>query len=198
MVITSLAYFHDSVTPSTETRASLDAVRLATQALPDNNPNILMGAVLYDTPGIPNAAGGDGQHVKSDADSAKEITRFIHMLRFLFYGGTEGRGPRLASLTRVDATHVDVVFAFSGTAALMGGEPPLTGWRIIESGAPLTVTAANRISGSTVRLTVSGGAVVSNSTLVSWASYNDAVNSILTDNTADAMPAEPFANVLVP
>lgn len=198
LVVAQIAFFDDSG----ETRSSVDAVRIGQSDAADTDSNILMGPVLYDTPDVNPSNGGDGNHIKTDAEAEKEIARWVRMLLFHFYGGTDGRGPRFASLTRVDSTHIDVTFTLSSGRALQSSGIPTTGWRVTDSGGSTvaTVTAATRQSSSTIRLTVSGLSVTSGDTKVSWASYNDAgVASVsLADDGSTPAPAEPFVVKVVP
>jgi hypothetical protein len=186
MVVAQLAYFHSPET--TETRESLDTVRLTQSKLWDTDADFLAGPVLYDL-NISTAAGGDGQHIKKSADAGIEAARWWHMLNYHFYGDTQGRGPRFSFATQVDETHLDVVFNISA-GVLLPLAPPLAGWRVTDASGLRAVTAATRQDERTVRLTLDQN--LSGPVEVSWASYNDAVGLSLTDSTDDAMPAEPF------
>lgn len=201
LVIAQIAYWHTPGGLTHETRASVDAVRIAQSLAADTDSDVVLGPVLYDLDISENMSicgpfyCQDGRHIMTDAHAQIVADRWWHTLKFLFYGGSEGRGPQFLSATRVDSTHIDVQFTLSGSAHLMAGSPPTTGWKL--SGGPTAVSAATRQSNDTVRLTVTGGSVVAGTTKVSWASYNDAVGQVLTDNTADAMPAEPFVDKTV-
>jgi hypothetical protein len=190
LVTAQLAYFHS--TGSTETADSLNAVRLA-QANPQT-PNIFTGPILYDLD-ISEANRGDGQHINTPAHAQIEAARWWRSLKHLFYGGAEGRGPRILSLRQVDTTHIEVVWTLS-FGPLRLNQTSGAGWRVKDESGPLRVTAATRRTGNTIRLTLERA--VGERVLVSWANYNDAVGVALTDSSPDALPAEPFIERAVP
>jgi hypothetical protein len=190
LVTAQLAYFHS--TGSTETADSLNAVRLA-QANPQTT-NIFTGPILYDLD-ISEASRGDGQHINTPAHAQVEAARWWRVLKRLFYGGTEGRGPRILSLRQVNPTHIDVAWTLS-VRPLRLSNTSGAGWRVTDDSGPLRVTAAIRTISNTIRLTLDRAA--SGKVLVSWANYNEAVGVSLTDSSADALPAEPFINRAIP
>jgi hypothetical protein len=126
LVTAQLAYFHSS-----ETRESLDAVRLAQANAQDSH--IFLGPVLYDLD-VSVAGGGDGQHINTPAHAQIEATRWWRALNSLFYGGPrgQGRGPQLKSLSKVDPTHIDVAWTVSA-GPLLPANPSTTGWRVVDS-----------------------------------------------------------------
>jgi Tol biopolymer transport system component len=191
LVTAQLAYFHTNGI-STETRESLDAVRLAQANAQD--ANIFLGSVLYDLDiSEASSSSNDGQHIHTPAHAQIEATRWWRSLSSIFYGGPQGqgRGPQLQSLTKVDPTHIDVAWTVSA-GPLMPANPPTIGWRVTDGVGLVSVASAVRQTDNTVRLTLSRA--LNGAVKVSWASYNDAVGVSLTDNTADALPAEPFIN----
>jgi hypothetical protein len=191
LVTAQLAYFHSA--GSTETAASLNAVRLA-QSNPQTT-GIFTGPILYDLD-ISEASGGDGQHVNTPAHAQVEAARWWLALKRLFYGGTEGRGPRFLSLRQVDPTHIDVAWTLSAGPLRLSQKRSGAGWRVTDESGPLRVTAAMRRASNSIRLTLERA--VSGRVLVSWANYNDAVGVALTDSSPDALPAEPFIDRAVP
>jgi hypothetical protein len=184
LITAQLAYFHS--TGSTETAASLNAVRLA-QADPQD-PRIITGPILYDLD-ISEASGGDGQHIRSPAHAQIEAARWWRVLKRLFYGGTEGRGPKVLSVKQVDPAHIDVAWNLSvGPIKLNRADG--AGWRVTDESGPLKIVRAMRRTSNTIRLALERA--VRGQVKVSWANYNDAVGVALTDSSADALPAEPF------
>jgi len=190
LITAQLAYFHS--TGSTETAASLNAVRLA-QANPQT-PNIFTGPILYDLD-ISEASRGDGQHINTPAHAQVEAARWWRALKRLFYGGPEGRGPRVLSLRQADPAHIDVAWTLS-VRPLRLSDTSGTGWRVTDESGPLRVTEAMSRTSNTIRLTLDRA--VSGRVLVSWANYNDAVGVALTDSSLEALPAEPFIDLVVP
>jgi hypothetical protein len=188
MVVAQIAYFHSDVT--TETRESLDTVRYIQSKLWDVDANFLPGPVLYDLD-ISQAAGGDGQHIKTSVHAQIEAARWWHMLKYNFYGGAEGRGPRFSFATQPDETHLDVVFNLNA-GVLLPLAPPTAGWHVSDANGLRAITGAARLDERTIRLTLDQP--LSGNVEVSWASYNDAVGISLTDSTSDRMPAEPFTS----
>ncbi len=173
---------------STESRVSMDAVRLGTTQAWESDEHIIAGPVLYDLD-LSMGAGGDGVHILTPAHGEVEAERWWHMLSFHFYGGTEGRGPRFAHAHQVDGTHVDVGFNLAA-GSLQPSEPPVKGWRVVDASGESKVVAARLQNPTTVRLTLEQPLI--GPVQISWASYNDAVGSTLTDSSVTAMPAEPF------
>jgi hypothetical protein len=190
LVTAQLAYFHS--TGSTETAASLNAVRLA-QANPQTT-GIFTGPILYDLD-ISEASRGDGQHINTPAHAQVEAKRWWLALKHLFYGGPEGRGPVVLSLRQVDPAHIDVAWNLS-VRPLRLSQTSGAGWRVTDESGTLRVTAAVRRTSKTIRLTLDRA--VSGRVLVSWANYNDAVGVALTDSSPEALPAEPFIDRAVP
>ena len=78
-------------------RAPLDGIRQA-QAYPwDNDSDIFAGPVLHDI-------SGDGLHILSNADALIFAQRWWHFLKLQFFNGTEGRGPRLYTVSKISDT----------------------------------------------------------------------------------------------
>jgi hypothetical protein len=191
LVTAQLAYFHSA--GSTETAASLNAVRQA-QADPQD-PYIFTGPILYDLD-ISEASDGDGQHIRTPAHAQAEAARWWRVLKHLFYGGAEGRGPKILYVRRVGPAHIDVAWTLNA-GPLRLSKTNGAGWRVIDGGGPVRVTAAmvwtNNI---TIRLRLERP--LRGRARVSWANYNDAVGVALTDSSEDALPAEPFIDRAVP
>ncbi|MEA2172657.1 MAG: hypothetical protein QOD00_249 [Blastocatellia bacterium] len=184
LITAQLAYFHSA--GSTETAASLNAVRLAQAGPPD--PRIITGPILYDLD-ISEASGGDGQHIRSPAHARIEAARWWRVLKPLFYGGTEGLGPKVLSVKQVDPAHIDVAWNLNvGPIKLNRADG--AGWRVTDDSGPLKIVRAMRRTSNTIRLALERAA--RGPVKVSWANYNDAVGVALTDSSADALPAEPF------
>ncbi len=173
---------------STETRQSVDAVRLGIASAWDAGANILAGPVLYDLD-IRMEAGGDGVHLRTPAHARTAAARWWRMLNFHFYGGREGRGPRFGFARQVDGTHIDIGFNLA-SRSLQPSELPVRGWRVVDASGERKVTSARLQNPTTIRLSLDQP--LAGRVQISWASYNDAVGLTLTDNSVEAMPAEPF------
>lgn len=186
LMTAQIAHLHTDT--SHETRASVDAVRLAQSSAPDNDPDILMGPMLYDLD-IRVEAGGDGVHIQSPAHAEIEASRWWRMLRFYFFGGAEGRGPRFVSAKVFAGKEIDL--AFKTTAGpLRVSSAVATGWRIIDANGTRRVLSGTLHNGVNIHLLLDQALL--GRIEISWASYNDATGALLTDSAADAMPAEPF------
>ncbi len=197
VVLVTPGYFH-STGVTNETRESVDAIRMAHVEMVDNAPTVFYGPVsIYDLD-ISTAAGEDGVHLTSTTHAETLAARTWRIIKQGIYGsGTEGRGPRISSVTRVDATHLDVTFTLSGSLTLQSAPIPFEAFRHTASdGTTLrTISAAARQSDTVVRLTTSTAVV---GDLLSYASYNDAIDpgvdsfAIYDDSATCPMPAEPF------
>jgi hypothetical protein len=190
LMTAQIAYMHTDT--SKETRASVDAVRLAQSTAADKDANVLMGPVLYDL-NISTVAGGDGVHIQTPEHAQIEAARWWYMLNLYFFGGRPGRGPRCKSAT-ADGRSIDVSF-INPTGSLQAQAGIEAGWRAIDAHGARRVVSAVIRDGSIVRLSLDQ--TVSGRTEVFWASYNDAVGLSLTDRTVDALPAEP-CRLIVP
>lgn len=182
MMVTQIGY----KTTSGQTRANLDNIRIAQSQAADEDPVLIkMGPPIYDIGPL-----ADGVHATTDAELLEVARRKRRMHKYHFHGGTEGRAPRIASITRTDATHYQAVFTLQGTTSLVLGASP-HGWRCTDAtGATLrAVVGVTLVNATTISVEVDSAVV---GDLVSFASFNDAVGTTLRDNGETPLPPEPF------
>lgn len=176
-------------------RAAIDNIRAAIIEAQDDNSNVEPGPVLIDQDY------SDGVHPKSDAELAIVAKRWWVALDESLYGGSGGRGPRLASARWNPARdQLTVTFDRNLKTGLSFG----TGaWIISDNGTLMTITgvAYHGTDAAAVVLTTNAAASGAlGTTTVSFASSNDAAGIVIpvsTDVTvpvgaAVQLPAEPL------
>lgn len=161
------------------TRSNLDAIRQAQLSAIANDPDIYGGPILHD---IHHA---DTIHFQSNTEMQTLAGRWWRILKHLFYGGTEGNAPKVIGAMRLE----DKV-----TVTLTGGVSPLnlnttTGWRFTDNGTSIPILSANPLNPYQVELTLAG--IPTGSEILTFASFNDAVNTTLLDSGVYPMPPEP-------
>jgi hypothetical protein len=171
------------------TRANLDGIRTAQSELWDEDADILPGPLTHDL------VLTDTVHFRSDAQAAILAGRWFRAISHAFYGGTEGRAPSFVSAAKVDATHIDVVFALDGTTTLDIGASPTLGWIVTDDGGTRAVTAVALQSATTLRLTLDGA--LSTNPIITFGSGNDSSGCTILDNGTYPLPPVPFLNKAV-
>jgi hypothetical protein len=191
--------------------AALDGIRAA-QAASWNTGTILPGPTCYSTDLTsdmsssspyysPNA---DSLHFHTNQALADLASRWFAAISAAFYGGTDGRGPQVASaVAAVDRSYVDVSFRSPNPPIHLS--TPIAGL----SGNGFTVTAGgSNISGvtaamapgstTTVRLTLPAPAQAGVTLATSLGVGNSAGGqSVPLDSGPYTLPAEPFYNLPV-
>mgnify|MGYP001273070360 CR=1 FL=1 len=147
----------------------------------------LPGPVLYDVD--LSDAGGDGIHFVSDAELALLAARWWRMISHAFFGGADGRAPRLAASSLFAADTLDIVFDHDIAAATV------TGWSLTDALGPVAPSSASVQGGDTLRIVCDRplyGAV-----RATFASGNAGVSTVLLDTAAIPMPIEPIYDRLI-
>ncbi len=150
----------------------------------DNGSNIL-NITAHDATLITNDV-----HFQTSGGFTKLGPRFSQALQFYLGTQTYYRGPSIASAIYTDGTKaaVDVTIThragttFTPTSAI-------TGFVVLDSGTPATISTAVRQSSTVVRLTLSG-AVSGTGTLRYLYGKTPTVTSLVLDNTAMTLPLE--------
>jgi hypothetical protein len=165
---------------STELDADMDDIRAAKL----NNWNAgetLPGANTIDIDLVDG--GGDGLHYKTNAELAELAARIYLALEEQFYGGTNGRGPRLVSATRSETT-VTLLF----DKDLESATTYTTSAFIYKDNAtPVTVSSVYQAGTREVRLELAATPVGTET--VMFGSGDDAVGATIPRAKATALPA---------
>lgn len=171
-------------------RAALDNLRGAIMQAVGDNSNCFLGPVLIDQ----NYA--DDVHFVSDAEEQAVADRWWFAIDHALYSGTDGRGPRVSSITHNGAKTIFTV-TFDRN---LDSDSTYGGFRVEDGGSPATISGVAR-AGNAAVITLSSGA--SGTTTVSLGSENDAAGATIPKSTAVTkptsgtikLPAEPFWDV---
>lgn len=166
---------------SAASRTAHDAIRAAHQYVWDNDPDCFAGPVLSDI-------SGDGLHILSNADALTFAQRWWHFLNMEFFGGTEGRGPRVKSVAKIAADKMRVVFVLDNPPLV--SQTSTTGWRVVDDTGVLTISSCAASGTDGVDITVSRA--LDTNPVVSFGSLNDMAGSTLKDSSTYSLPPEPF------
>jgi hypothetical protein len=105
------------------------------------------------------------------------------------------RGPRIASVVQIDSTTFDVNFTITSPATTVTPASSITGFRVLVSGSPVTISSATRQSATKVRL-VLASAPGSLPTVQYLYGSLPTITGVVKDNSSIALPAEYNAGVL--
>jgi len=173
--------------------SSIDTIRLAQIKSWDISPAILPGPAFVDV----NLAdeGGDNLHFKSNGDLQVFANRWWASLKKNFYGGVDGRGPRLVS-SKWGATRSEILLTFTDESLPLLPASTTSGFSVSDSLGIKAIAFSVRTLDNQVKLTLASDAV--GETSVSFASGKSAIgNTILTDSSSLQLPAEVFINIPV-
>ncbi|MDB5266654.1 MAG: hypothetical protein JWN89_469 [Parcubacteria group bacterium] len=185
LIVTQLAY---SGAPPHVTY--LDDVRLAQKDAWDAGGNVLAGPAFPDV----NLAdqGGDTIHFKSDSDQLIQANRLWASLKKDFYSGTDGRGPRLASLNW-GTSRAQILATFTDDTLPLLPASTIGGFAVTDSVGVKTISSATRTANGVITLTLSSAAT--GATTVNLATMNTGIGvSMPTDSSSINLPAEIFQN----
>jgi hypothetical protein len=104
------------------------------------------------------------------------------------------RGPQIASVAKVNSTTFDVNLTLSSPATDISPASGITGFRVLDGGTPVTISAAVRQSATQVRLTLSA-ATAGVVTVQYLYGAQPAVIAVLRDDSSLALPLEFNAGV---
>lgn len=177
-----------------ETR--LDNIRLAQKQTWDTNPNVVIGPSLYDV-NLLDEVGEEGLHFTTDGDLQTAANRWWVALKQAYYGGTEGRGPRVKLVEHTPGTTtVKVIFETSSPLLPTTG---IQGFTVKEGITTKTILSADVIDDAydnKVLLTLSAPTAVA--VTVSYAQGRTAnravITNVLTDSSTYNLPAEVFVS----
>lgn len=91
-------------------------------------------------------------------------------------------GPTIISVVEVDSTHLDITIAGSGTDFTPVGAGAVTGFEVLDSGTPVSVTDQSRNAANVIRIT--HGTVSGTKTIRYQYGKNPTVTGAIVDNTA--------------
>lgn len=166
--------------------SDLDNIRGAHVALWDSGA-ALPGPVIYEVD--LDDDGGDGVHFKTDAELATLAARWWRMISHAFFGGADGRAPRVAGGSLFAADTLDIVFDHDIAAATIAG------WTLTDALGPVAPSSASVQGGDTLRIVCARplyGAV-----RATFASGNNGVSTTMLDTAAIPMPIEPIYDQLI-
>lgn len=105
------------------------------------------------------------------------------------------RGPRISSVVQIDSTTFDVNFTVTSPATTVTPATSVTGFRVLVSGSPVTISSATRQSATKVRL-VLASAPGSLPTVQYLYGSLPTITGIVKDDSTLTLPAEYNAGVL--
>ncbi|WP_349743919.1 sialate O-acetylesterase [Roseateles cavernae] len=105
------------------------------------------------------------------------------------------RGPRIASATQVNSTTVDVDLVLTAPATTVAPASGITGFRVLDAGAPVTITSATRQSATKVRLVLAAPLSGAPTVQYLYGATPDVATPLIDDATL-ALPLEYNAGVL--
>ena len=171
--------------------AGLSAIRLAQQAAWDSgNPAIVPGPTLYDEP----ISGADGTHWSTDAEWQVAANRWFAALDRNFYGGPDGRGPRLLRV-EYNALKTQLALKFFDESFPIIPTSGLSGFTVRDNG---TVKAlAGSVAGANVVTLVLAAAATSGFITVSIAEGRTGTGAVVPrDSSTYTLPADVVVNAL--
>ncbi len=154
--------------PNNSTRESVDNIRKAQKDLWDLDENVLSGPSTYDLP-----LGSDTLHFKTDEQLARLAERWWVSLRYHFYNGSYGRGPRLQK-AEWDADNNKLILTFDGVNLLASSGTQ--GYRIVDGGTILTDSNITDFLVNGHKITLTLNTSISTNAKISIGSYNDGLN----------------------
>ncbi|MCX6795839.1 MAG: hypothetical protein NT165_03910 [Candidatus Falkowbacteria bacterium] len=167
--------------------SNLNNIRLAQEEAWDENQNILAGPSLYDI-----NLSWDGVHVYSDSEVRTAANRWWAALEQDFYGGINGRGPRLVGLEE-DSSRTVLILTMSASILPILPVTGIQGFEVRDDGSLANISSVARGSDNTIIITLQnalhGLATVS-------LGNGDSANGLLVpiDSGPYHLPAEIFIN----
>ena len=168
----------------------INSIRQAQRAAWDQGGNVLPGPTLYDV----NLAdeGADGLHFRSDADIAVASARWWAALKADFYGGIDGRGPRL-SKAEYNSAKTKIILTFTDETLPLVPSSTLSGFTVKDSGTPISIASASTTASNQVTIVLSSPA--SGALTVSLGDGNSGAGAnVPRDSSVYNLPAEFFVD----
>lgn len=175
----------------TQTRGTINGVRLAIMDAWEKNSAIYAGPLTYDVD--LSDAGGDSIHFITNAELTTLADRWWRNLEFVFYSGTDGRAPKVSSVTLASANSALVNFTVDVAPLINAGTG---GWRITDNNGVLSISSAV-IQADTVSVVVTASTNFVGQAYLSYASGNDGVGATMTDSGTIPFPPEPIVDALI-
>ena len=171
------------------TRPELDAIRLGIADAWEQDSDILPGPVTYDV-NLGNTNEGNGIHFETNDELRTLADRWWATIKHNFYGGADGRGPRLRSAQR-NREKTEITLVFSDETLPLTPPQGLGGFRVLDDGNPVAVTSVQRTASDTVKITLAAPA--SGALTISLGSFNDGAGAAVPrDSSPYRLPAEIF------
>lgn len=159
--------------------SSLDNVRQAQIEAWGDNANIEVG---------PNSINRTNLHWESDSEGAQQAGLWWLAIEDALYGGSNGRGPRPASITSVSGSS-NCTITFDRDLNTSATNYTTTAFTVDnDDGTARTISAATRTGTRTVQLTLSGP-LDGTSPTVTFASINTAAGQTIPKAAAISLPA---------
>lgn len=175
----------------------LNEIRLSQQSAWNDGENVLPGPVLYDVNLSDETGEGlvDGLHFKTDDDLQTAANRWWAAMDADFYGGTDGRGPRINSAqSTADKTQITLTFT-DETLPLLPASG-FGGFTVKDNGVPVSISSIVKIASNQLKITLSSAA--SGTITVSLGEDRTGTGATVpTDSSTYNLPAEIFVDYSV-
>lgn len=180
------------MTTGIDAAGDLDAIRAAQVTAWGDNANVEPGPLGYDRADL---------HWTSDAEGATSAARWWLAVEAVFFGGSNGRGPRVSSaILNDDRDEITVVFNRSLKTGLTFG---VEAWTVLDDGVAATVSSVGYHGSNVAAVVLTLSAPLAgdpDTCTVTFASGNDAADVVvpksadisMPSGSAVQLPAEPF------
>jgi hypothetical protein len=116
-------------------------------------------------------------------------TRCAQVVSYLSGVATYYQGPRISSVTQVSTSVYDVDLTHNSSATDFTPTSGITGFRVLDSGTPATISTAVRQSANTVRLTLASPSATTPVVQYLYG-YGPDITGVLLDNSTLTLPLE--------
>lgn len=168
----------------------LDSIRLAQTAAWNNQNRILPGPSLYDV----NVSddGADGVHFIPNNDLALAANRWWSATQASLYNGSDGRGPRLSSIT-LNSTQTEITLKFFDQTLPLQPASKLGGFTVESHGQLLDISSVTTVTNDTIKIVLRKPAP--GPVTISLGKGHSAVGkTVPKDSSIYLLPAEVFVN----